>query len=99
MYIGRLIGWLLVAVAVLLASGDVVMALGPGDYTGIATGEVVTLLSGYEAPHGGGAHRPALQSAGVFLLDLPAWAVLGPAGVMLCWACRRRPRRFRFRHG
>ncbi len=98
MVFGRILGWLLVAAAVLLASADAVMALGLGDDTaGIATGEMVTLLSGYEVPHAAGARRPIMQALGLLVLDLPAWTVLGGIGVLLCWACRRRPKRFRFR--
>lgn len=98
MIFGRLLGWLLVAAALLMASGDVVMALGLGDEAaGIATGEVVTLLSGYQVPDASGARLPLLQWLGLMLLQTPAWTVLGPAGVLLAWLCRRRPKRFRFR--
>lgn len=97
MILGRLFGWLLVAVALLLASGEAVMALGLGDdAAGIATGEVVTLLSGYEVPEPPTIRQPAVWALGL-VLQMPAWAVIGPAGILLCWTFRRRPKRFRFR--
>lgn len=101
MLIGRLFGWLLVGVALLMASGDVVLALGPGEHTGINTGEMVTLLSGYEASQvAAGSTGRLLVWASIVkaqLMQLPAWAVIGPMGAGLSWLCRRRSRRFVFR--
>lgn len=101
MLIGRLFGWLLVGVALLMASGDVVLALGPGEHAGINAGEMVTLLSGYEASGATGgstwmflAWLNALKGQ---LMQLPAWVVIGPMGASLCWLFRRRSRRYIFR--
>lgn len=99
MLIGRVVGRLLLALAAILASGDVVLALGPGEHAGIITGEVVTLLSGHPAPEGLVAGSAGLWVPIGFLLDLPAWAVIGPIGAAMCWLCRRRPKRYRFRPG
>jgi hypothetical protein len=48
MLFGRLAGWGLIAVAAVMASVDAVMALGPADYAGIMTSEVLILLTGGE---------------------------------------------------
>ncbi len=99
MLIGRVVGRMLLAVAVVLASGDVVLAFGPGEHAGIATGEVVTLLSGHPTPEGLIPGIAGLRALISFLLELPAWAVIGPIGAAICWLCRRRPKRYRFRPG
>ncbi|SDH33458.1 hypothetical protein [Roseospirillum parvum] len=89
--ISRLIGWALVLVAILMASGEAVLALGTGSYDGIATGEVLTLLAG---------SNPAFSDAnggGVFsrlLLDLPAWLAMAILGTLLIVTCRKRRHRF-----
>jgi hypothetical protein len=85
MVFGRLVGWALVGLALLMASGDAVLALGPGDHIGIAARDIYVLLAG-----------KALQPA-VALMKWPAWAFIGPAGVALLWTCRPRRRRYRFR--
>lgn len=101
MLIGRLFGWLLVGIALLMASGDVVLALGPGEHTGLNTGVVVTLLSGYETSGATGGSTWTLLSwlyaVKVQLMQLPAWTVIGPMGFSLCWLCRRRSKRYIFR--
>jgi hypothetical protein len=84
MLFGRLIGWGLLGLALLMASGDVVMALGPGDHVGLVTADVWVLLAG-RVPHAGS------------LATLPAWTLLAPAGAALLWTCRSRRRRYRFR--
>ncbi len=96
MLIGRLLGWALVAVAVVMASADAVMALGPSDYTGIVAGDVLTLLTGGEMEFDDGA-RSFLSHVQEFLLDLPAWAAMGMMGGGVLWLSRPRFRRFRFR--
>lgn len=97
MLVGRLFGWLLLAFAAILASADAVMALGPGEHMSIATGEMLTLLSGHPEPEGLIGGVPYVHALGRILMNLPAWVVIAPTGAVLCWACRRRPRRFRFR--
>lgn len=93
MLAGRIIGWLMIGVAALMASADAVMALGPNDYDSILTADVVTLLTGnLVAGHGGWSQ--ALQG----LMTLPAWIVVGAGGLAAVLLCRKRhPRRFRFR--
>lgn len=95
MVLGRVVGWLLIALTVIMASGDVVLALGPADYSGILTADVITLLVG-AAPEA--APEPSLF-AGIeaMVMELPAWVVLGLVGTALLVASRKRNKRFRFR--
>jgi hypothetical protein len=91
MFVGRLLGWGLLGLAILMASGDAVMALGPGDHLGILTGDVWMLLAGSTVPP---AVPPGLSTV---LMAWPAWTLLAPLGLLLIWACRPRRRRHRFR--
>jgi hypothetical protein len=89
---GRIAGWLLIALAVLLASGDAVLAFGTGDHQGIVAGTIWTLITG-RLPE-----VAANASLGAMLMAWPAWVAIGPVGLMLVVACRpRRHRRFRYR--
>ncbi|PKU22736.1 hypothetical protein [Telmatospirillum siberiense] len=91
MFLGRLFGWGLLGLALLMASGDVVLALGPGDHAGLLTRDVWVLLAGH-APQ---ADAPP-SSFGHLLMACPAWAAVAPLGGILLWACRSRRRRHRF---
>jgi len=96
MFIGRLTGWVMVAIALLMASGEAVMALGTGNYRGLATSDLWALLWG-QAPS---VDQQALTSGSWALLiaifmALPAWAVVGPIGIIMARVCRRRPPRGR----
>ena len=88
---GRIAGWILIALALLMASGDAVLALGTADHASIDAGVLWTLVAG-RAPDG---ITPA--SFGAMLLAWPAWATIGPVGLALVAACRPRRRRFRSR--
>ena len=46
MIFGRTAGWMLVILAIVMASAEAVMALGIGTYNGLATADVWTLLVG-----------------------------------------------------
>ncbi len=92
MFFGRLLGWALLGLAMLMASGDAVLALGPGDHVGIVTGDVWMLLAGRAFDR---ASFP--PSIGSILMAWPAWTVIAPIGLALLLACRRRRRRYRFR--
>lgn len=91
MLMGRVAGWLMIGVAVLMASADAVMALGPNDYDSIRTADVITLLTGDAM--GGGGWSQAMRG----LMALPAWMVVGAGGLSALLLCRKRHRRFRFR--
>jgi hypothetical protein len=82
MRVGRLVGWSLVAVALLMASADVVLAFVPGDHAGIAARDIYVLVAGKAVP-------PVST-----VLAWPVWAFLGPLGMVVLWACRRRRRRY-----
>lgn len=91
MFIGRTLGWAMVLVAIIMASGEAVMALGTENYQGLATADVWALLWGktfnfLEAGLSGDLWR----FSGALLLALPAWAVLGTCGVIIAHTCRRR---------
>jgi len=96
MLVGRLLGLALIVLAVIMASADAVMALGPGEYAGIATADVLTLLTG-DAMEASQSGLSMLSALGAMVLHLPAWAVVGPMGFSLLLACRKRQRRYRFR--
>jgi hypothetical protein len=96
MIFGRLMGWLLIGLAVIMASADAVLALGPAEYAGIVTADVVTLLAGH-APDTAAAGRSVVDSVMVMILDLPAWVAVGLVGISLSVTCRKRQRRFAFR--
>ena len=89
---GRIAGWVFIALAVLLASGDAVLAFGTREHGGIVAGTLWTLITG-RLPE-----VAANASLGAMLMAWPAWAAVGPVGLMLVVACRpRRQRRFRYR--
>ena len=95
MLFGRIVGWALIGLAVILASADAVMALGPAEYSGIITGDVFTLLTGGEPEFGGSLSL--LASVEETLLDTPAWVVTGVVGTLMLLSCRKRTKRYRFR--
>lgn len=96
MFFGRVMGWLLIGLAVIMASADAVLALGPAEYAGIITADVVTLIAGH-APDTTNVGRSALSTAAIAILDMPAWIAVGLMGLSLSLACRKRQRRFVFR--
>jgi hypothetical protein len=97
--VGRILGWFMVVLAIVMASAEAVMALGTGAYAGLATAEVWTLLVGQSPAALLDASSNALfGAAGTLVLAMPAWIVFGVSGFMLVHLCRaRRQRRRRFR--
>lgn len=95
MLLGRIVGWFLIAVTVIMASGDAVLALGPADYAGILTADVITLLVG-AAPEPT-PEQSLFAALEAVIMDLPAWVVVGMAGTAVLVASRKRNKRFRFR--
>lgn len=96
MIFGRAMGWLLIGLAVIMASADAVLALGPAEYAGIVTADVVTLLAGH-TPDTAEAGRSLMDSIAATILDLPAWIAVGLTGLGLSVSCRKRQRRHAFR--
>ena len=90
---GRITGWAFIALALLMASGDAVLALGTGEHAGIVAGDLWMLVAGH-SPEAGDAPT----SLGATLLAWPAWAAIGPVGIILVAVCRpRRHKRLRYR--
>lgn len=92
--VGRVLGWVFMGLAILIASADVVMALGSANYDSLATGEVWTLIAGRSPDFGADAAAGGLERLGAWVMDLPAWVVMGPLGLLMVTVFRRR----RFRH-
>jgi hypothetical protein len=95
MFFGRVMGWLLIGLAVIMASADAVLALGPAEYASIVTADVVTLIAGH-TPDTTDAGRSAISTLAVAVLDMPAWIVVGIMGLSLSISCRKRQRQRRF---
>jgi hypothetical protein len=98
--IGRIFGWTLVILAIVMASAEAVMALGTGAYNGLATADVWTLLVG-QAPLQAleGSSNRFLATASIVVMNMPAWIAFGLSGFLLVHACRvRKSRRRRFRN-
>ena len=96
MIFGRTTGWVLVILAIVMASAEAVMALGIGSYNGLATADVWTLLVGQSPSFADDMHAPqVLTTAGAIVMQMPAWAVFGAIGVFLAHVCRKRPQRRR----
>ena len=91
MVFGRVMGWLLIGIAVIMASADAVLALGPTEYAGIITADVVTLLAGH-TPDTAEASTSLMDSVQATILDLPARIAVGLMGISLSVACRKRQR-------
>ena len=91
MFVGRCLGWTMVIVALVMASGEAVMALGTGSYHSLATSDVWALLLG-RSPDllPGDVTQGTWHFIAALLLAMPAWAVIGPSGVMLAHVCRKR---------
>ena len=92
MFIGRALGWTMVLAAILMASGEAVMAIGSGSYQGLATADILALLWGQTPDF----LEPSLSGdiwrfLGVLVMAMPAWAIIGPIGVILAHMFRRRP--------
>ncbi|MBR1777604.1 MAG: hypothetical protein IJ752_03345 [Alphaproteobacteria bacterium] len=82
MFLGRLFGWLFLFVAVFTASAEAVAALSTGEYTSIATSDILTIITGISP-------QPTDAIAGQLLL-WPAWVSIGLVGVLLIFLCRRK---------
>ena len=96
--IGRLFGWFMVVLAIVMASAEAVMALGTGAHVGLATSEVWTLLMG-RAPAAWfeSNSNQILAALGTLVMSMPAWILFGVSGFMMVHLCRaRRQRRRRF---
>jgi len=95
---GRAFGWTLVVLAIVMASAEAVMALGAGQYSGLATADIWTLLVG-QTPNFTANSSEILSAVSAGIMAMPAWIVLGVVGFALAHFCRkRRDHRRIFRH-
>ena len=100
MIFGRTAGWVLVILAIVMASAEAVMALGIGTYNSLATADVWTLLVGQSPTFDGNTSAPEILAAlGAGVMQMPAWAVFGTIGVFFAHVCRKRPHRRRIFRG
>jgi hypothetical protein len=98
---GRVSGWIIVILAILMASAEAVMALGMGAYDSLATVDLWTLLVGQSPSFGAtGDSVQVLALLGAGIMQMPAWVVLGAVGLVIAHVCRkRRARRRVFQRG
>ncbi len=87
MIIGRLIGWLITAAALMAVGAEVVAALETNAYRGLALGELWYLLNRDSLNLMQAVTQryllPILWDGAVVLLLQPAWIVLGITGPVL----------------
>jgi hypothetical protein len=102
MFIGRIIGWLLVLAALVVLVADLIARLDTGHFALTALGELWYRIS----PNSLLLAQPAVQRhLAPWLWDpviqtvllWPASLVLAVPGLALLWACRKRDRRRRRR--
>jgi hypothetical protein len=87
---GRTLGWVMVTLAIIIVSAEAVMALGASGHAGLATSDLVTLLTG-QSPQFSAARWPELFSAlGQGIMAMPAWLVIGVIGLVLAHTFRYR---------
>ncbi|MBL8644922.1 MAG: hypothetical protein JNK21_13385 [Rhodospirillaceae bacterium] len=80
----------MVIVAIIMASAEAVMALGASGHAGLATSDIVTLLTG-QAPQFSTTRWPEIFSAlGSGVMAMPAWLVTGVIGLSLAHIFRAR---------
>ena len=82
MFFGRLLGWGLLLIAIFTVSAEAVAALSTGEYSSIATSDILTIITGLSPP-------PADTIASQILL-WPAWTIVGGLGIVLIFLCRRK---------
>lgn len=79
MFFGRFLGWSLLLIAVFTASAEAVAALSTGEYSTIATSEILTIITGVS---------PSANSVAGQILLWPAWFSIGTIGIALIFLCR-----------
>ncbi len=65
------------------------MALGTGQYSGLATSEIWTLIVG-QTPSFTANSSEILGAASAGIMAMPAWVVFGAIGLALAHFCRKR---------
>ena len=95
MVFGRLAGWALVLMAIIMASAEAVMALGTGAYNGLATADIWTLLVGQTPSFAAFDSFQVLAALSAAIMATPAWIVIGLSGFLIAHVCRKRRARRR----
>ncbi len=101
----RLIGWILLVLAVLAAGFEVSLAVGSDGYRLVPFGEIWFRLDQILGTASLNISQAVVQryvwawlweAVVQTILEFPAWAVFGVPGLVLLWiaSSRRRPRRF-----
>ena len=92
MVFGRIIGWVILLFSIVMASGDVVMALGSIKYNGLATADLWTFLSGQNPNNFIIQQDEDKINLLTSILSMPAWSILGPSSILMLYLFRtRRP--------
>lgn len=97
MTLGRILGWVLVVAAGLIASAEGIAAVATGAYDSVAAGDLWTLMTGRYPYIDFSTHGAWSDNAGTMLLACPAWTVIGAIGSLLILACRPRRKRYEYR--
>ena len=95
MIIGRFIGWLITAVALMAAGAEILASLEAGEYQGLAIGYLwfkidVGSLNLSQAVIQRYIHPTLWDPAIVTVLQWPAWVTLGVLGPLLVLVFRKR---------
>ena len=88
MIIGRLFGWALLFLSIIMASGDAVMALGSLKYNGLATADLWTLLLGQNPNIFTTESSENKFNLLPIILSMPAWTILGPVSILILYIFR-----------
>ena len=96
----RLVGWLVLGLALLLIGADIVRSLEAAGWSTLALGELwfradPASLNGAQAAVQRYLHPALWDPAAIAVLRWPAWTLPLLVALVLLWACRRR--RFRRR--
>jgi hypothetical protein len=95
MRVCRIVGWVLIALAIAAAGHEIISAFEANSYRSIAFGELWYMLDRGSL----NLFQAVIQRyVWVFLWDgvianillLPSWLVLGGPGILIAWLCRRR---------
>ena len=93
MIVGRILGWILIACAVLVLGMEIVQYFQTGTYRVTVAGKLWfdldrSSLNLTQAVLQRYVHPLVWDSGVAPLLQLPAWAVFGVPGILLAWLCR-----------
>ncbi len=92
----RVLGWTMIGLAVLMASGEAIAALGTGTHDFIAAADIWALLTGTVPDFTPLGPNVNLETVGKVILAWPAWALMAPLGAALLIAGRPNKRKRMF---